>query len=122
MKIDLTEQEIAEVRDILREHVPEYTVWAFGSRVQGRAKKYSDLDLAIMSREPLPLSKIADLKGAFDESDLVFKVDIVDWSTTSHSFRQIIEAEHAVLKTEKSAVGSLSGIKGMNRIDKTDEA
>jgi len=102
LKIDLTEQEITEIRGILKEYVPGYTVWVFGSRVQGRAKKYSDLDLAIMSREPLSLSKIADLKEAFDESDLVFKVDIVDWATTSHSFRQIIEAEHAVLKTAKN--------------------
>jgi len=91
-----------EVSDILKEHVPEYTVWAFGSRVQGRAKKYSDLDLAIMSEESLPLTKIADLKEAFDESDLVFKVDLVDWATTSHAFRQIIEAEHAVLTTAKN--------------------
>ena len=122
MKIDLTEQEITAVRDILKEHVPGYTVWVFGSRVQGGAKQYSDLDLAIMSREPLPLSKIADLKEAFDESDLVFKVDVVDWANTSHSFRQIIEAEHAVLTTEESAMAYLSGINGMNRIDKSDEA
>jgi predicted nucleotidyltransferase len=42
----------------------------FGSRVQGTAKPFSDLDLAVMGDVPLDFRQLADLKDAFAESDL----------------------------------------------------
>ena len=30
------------VSSILQKHVPQYEVWAFGSRAKGTAKRYSD--------------------------------------------------------------------------------
>ncbi len=92
-KIDLKPQDWHEVCHILATHVPEYPVWAFGSRVKGTAKAYSDLDLAIITRQALPWSKMATVKEAFDESDLSIRVDIVDWATTSETFRKIIEQD-----------------------------
>jgi type I restriction enzyme S subunit len=56
------------VRDILREHVPHHQVWAFGSRARGTARRYSDLDLAIITEDPMPLPRPAALKEAFSES------------------------------------------------------
>lgn len=96
--IQLDPDDLAIVRQILKDNIPEYPVWAFGSRVRGTAKQYSDLDLAIISMKPLPLSVLADLNTAFDESDLIFKVDIVDWATTSDNFRRIIEANKVILQ------------------------
>jgi type I restriction enzyme, S subunit len=98
LPIKLTLEELQEVRRILKIQVPEYEVWAFGSRLRSDARKYSDLDIAIITNEPLSLSTMADLVEAFDESDLVFKVDVVDWSTTSESFRNIIKTEKVVVQ------------------------
>jgi len=86
------------VRDILRKHVPRHEVWAFGSRVSGRVKPYSDLDLAIISDTPLPLGIGAALSEDFSESDLPWRVDVVDWATTSPTFRTIIEQNKVVLQ------------------------
>ena len=97
-KIKLSPKDLEAVRKILHDIIPEYPVWAFGSRVRGNAKQYSDLDLVVITTEPLPLSMTADLNDAFDESDLIFKVDIVDWATTSDTFRRIIEAEKVILQ------------------------
>jgi predicted nucleotidyltransferase len=97
-QIELNTQEQEEVLRILKNHVPEHAVWAFGSRVSGGAKKYSDLDIVIITTEPLSLSKMADLNEAFDESNLVFKVDVVDWAITSDSFRRIIKTEKIVIQ------------------------
>jgi hypothetical protein len=58
------------VRDILRRHVPQYDVWAFGSRAMGTTKRYADLDLAVITDRPLPLKVRAHLADAFSESDL----------------------------------------------------
>lgn len=86
------------VREILRRHVPYREVWAFGSRARWTAKPYSDLDLAILGDEPLDVGTRADLQEAFSESDLPWKVDVVDWATTSTSFRKIIEEDKVVVQ------------------------
>lgn len=100
--IDLRPGEWEIVRCILRRHLPECEVWAFGSRVKHTAKVFSDLDLVILGSQPLTLSKMADLRDDFTESDLPFKVDIVDWATTSPQFRAMIEAGYVVLQQPAS--------------------
>lgn len=87
-----------EIQRILRTCVPMYEVWAFGSRVKGTAKTYSDLDLAIISDLPLPLAIMAELRQALDDSDLTIKVDVVDWAQTSPRFRTIIEENRLVVQ------------------------
>jgi type I restriction enzyme, S subunit len=95
--IDIQPEHWAIVSDILRQYVPEYEVWAFGSRAQWRAKPFSDLDLAIITTQPLAPDLYASLSEAFSESDLPWKVDIVDWATTSETFRAIIERSKVVV-------------------------
>lgn len=83
--------DLALVKTILQTHIPEYKVWAFGSRVQGRRlKPFSDLDLAVVTDKPLELDRYCELREAFAESDLPFRVDIVDWACATPGFREII--------------------------------
>ena len=107
--IDIRPDHWAIVRDILQKHVPQYDVWAFGSRTTGRAKPYSDLDLAVITERPLPLALSAALAEDFSESDLPWKVDVVDWATTREGFRKVIEREKVVVRkggrTKESAQG-----------------
>ncbi|MDE0260599.1 MAG: restriction endonuclease subunit S [Gemmatimonadota bacterium] len=88
--LDLRPDHWAIVRDALRRHVPDREVLAFGSRATWTAKDYSDLDLAIMGQEPLSLRVTSALDEALVESDLPFRVDIVDWWRIDDSFRAII--------------------------------
>lgn len=85
------------VQSILHKHVPQYEVWAFGSRATWKAKEYSDLDLAIITDRPLSLDVSASLSDDFSESDLPWRVDMVDWATTSEAFRKIIERDKVVV-------------------------
>ena len=98
--IDIRADHWAIVRDILRKHVPQCEVWAFGSRARGMAKQYSDLDLAVITDQPLSLSVSAALANDFSESELPWKVDVVDWATTSESFRKIIERDRVVVQRQ----------------------
>ena len=88
--LDLRSDHWAIVRDVLRRHVPDRRVLAFGSRAAWTAKAYSDLDLAILSDEPLSLEAASALAEGFGESDLPFKVDLVDWASIDETFRDII--------------------------------
>ena len=81
--IDLPPQQIATVKSVLNAIVPGVAVYAFGSRVNGRAKRHSDLDLALQAEDPLNWQKMARLREAFEESDLPIRVDVVDWATCS---------------------------------------
>jgi len=86
------------VRGILRRHVPGSAVWAFGSRAAGTARRYSDLDLAVISDEPMSIDALAALKEAFADSDLPWAVNVVDWAGISDRFRRIIERQRVVLQ------------------------
>ena len=98
-RIDITPAERAIVLRILNEIVPDREVRAFGSRVTGKAKPFSDLDLAIMGDEPLPLETRARLEEAFSESDLPWKVDVLDWALMDEGFLCLTH-EVILLKTK----------------------
>ena len=86
------------VLSILAAHLPQGSVaWAFGSRATGRARPLSDLDLAIDAGRRLTLDEIAELAEAFTESNLPYRVDVVDWRGIDERFRQTITAERREL-------------------------
>lgn len=95
--LTLDDSQLAQVLSILKAQLPGVEVWAFGSRVTGNAKPYSDLDLALLTTTPLALATLADLRDAFDTSDLPIRVDLVDWADASDSFRALIERNHVRL-------------------------
>jgi type I restriction enzyme S subunit len=90
--IDISPENWQIVREILQRYVPDREVWAFGSRAKWTAKEFSDLDIAIIGDKPLSIALTADLREAFQESALPFKIDIVDWANITPSFRQVIQA------------------------------
>ena len=87
-----------EVCRILFEQAPRLEVWAFGSRARHTAKPYSDLDLALITQEPLSLAAMANIQSAFEASDLPIRVDIVDWASTGEAFRKIIAQDKVVVQ------------------------
>jgi predicted nucleotidyltransferase len=96
--IDLKESDLAEVKRILAEHVPECEVRAFGSRVDGEAREYSDLDLALVGAGQLDWQRIETLKDAFAASDLPIAIDVVDWHAISPEFRAVVEQSFVVVQ------------------------
>ena len=97
MPIDLEARLLRQVQDVLRKHVPECDVWVFGSRAGINAKRFSDLDLAVVAPTGLPTRRLALLASAFEESDLPLRVDLVDWQSSSPEFRGRIAANHEVI-------------------------
>lgn len=79
MALDVRQDHLAIIRAILKNIIPNYDVKAFGSRTQGTAKKTSDLDLCVMTETPLLFDTKIKLRTAFSESDIPYRVDIVDW-------------------------------------------
>lgn len=96
--IDLNPTHLETIQCILNEHVPDCEVRAFGSRAKWNARDYSDLDLAVVGQEPQNWRVLNQLETAFRESDLPFKVDVLDWHDISDKFREMIRSECISIK------------------------
>ncbi len=95
--IDLPPSQLEAVKRILAERVPECEVRAFGSRINQTAKKWSDLDLAVVGLDKLGQHALYDLKEAFEESTLPIRVDVLDWHAISPEFQAVINEEYEVV-------------------------
>lgn len=72
-----------------------YTFYAFGSRVKGTPRRFSDLDICFI--EEIPWNVRAHLDNDFEESDLPFKIDVIDWKSCSQEFKQEIQKDLLLL-------------------------
>lgn len=102
--IDITADQRRTVLSLLRRHLPNTTVWAYGSRVKWTSQPTSDLDLVAFA-DPEQSPRIAELREEFDESNLPFIVDLFLWHDVPKDFRKRIEAEHVVLARKERSPG-----------------
>lgn len=106
--IDLRPDHAKIVHEIIARYLPAgLSVRVFGSRAKWTAKPHSDLDLALKSKEPLPRSVLGDLAEAFSESDLPFRVDVVDWHTVTPTFQAVIDRDGLSLPWPIRTIGEL---------------
>lgn len=96
--IKVAPHNMATIQQILHKFVPDCEVRAFGSRVNGTAKPYSDLDLAIIGKEKIKRRVKALLKEAFEESKLPFRVDVLDYNAISKEFRAIVDKQYEIIQ------------------------
>ena len=94
--IDITAEQRRTVLALLNRHLPDTTAWAYGSRVKWTSRPESDLDLVVFAR-PEQSARVAELREAFEESDLPFRVDLFVWDEVPESFKARIEGDHVVL-------------------------
>ncbi len=86
--IDLSADQLSTVRRILLDFAPNIPAYAFGSRTTGRARKFSDLDVALVPVQALDWHTLARLREAFEDSTLPITVDVIDWTQAGPAFRQ----------------------------------
>ena len=80
----------------LRKFLIEYfknrdvNIYLFGSRARGEEKRYSDIDIAISSKEDLKYD-IVKLKEIIEESNLIYKVDLVELKKVKFLNKEMIK-------------------------------
>lgn len=96
--IDLDMATRQKVELVLGRFLPGTEVRLVGSRTRSGAKRQADIDLLVMRPEPLSPRERALLNTAFEESDIPFRVDVLEWDCLMPSFRQrLIEGGAPVL-------------------------
>jgi uncharacterized protein len=71
--------------------LPQSNIYVFGSRVLGTEKKYSDLDVAINNGSIISFLILSQLAEIFANSQIPYKIDIVDYQAVTDDFRKIID-------------------------------
>jgi uncharacterized protein len=96
--LDLDPRSSAILKAIFTRYAPLAEVWAFGSRVSGKAHGASDLDLLIRTPSALhqPITNMPDLQSAIEESSVPFLVDLHDWALLPAALRRGIEQAHCL--------------------------
>ena len=88
--IHIQKKEMEIILDILNKNAKDCEVLAFGSRVTGNHKLFSDLDLAFICKTKLGLDRISNLEYEFSKSNLPYRIDIVNYKRASKEFQKII--------------------------------
>ena len=101
--LDLTDKQLSAITSILGKLVPDCEVRAYGSRTNGNGHAGSDLDLVIVGKDKIPWQLMAKLKAAFEDSNLPFSVDVLDWNSIPDNFKENIRKNYEVIQkgTEK---------------------
>lgn len=86
------------VKEIVLKRVPlnDYAVFLFGSRAVGNHHQMSDIDVGIWGEKPLSVIIKLDLEEELQESDILLKVDLIDFHQVSQDFKK-----EALSKIEK---------------------
>ena len=86
---NIEENHFRIIKNILKQY--PYTFYAYGSRVKGTSRKFSDLDLCY--RENIPVKIIGEIREKLEESNLPYRVDLVSWDDLSSRFKKLIEGD-----------------------------
>ncbi len=82
---------LKDISDIFRKHLApgEYDVFLFGSRATGEASRFSDYDIGIRGKTPLPPLVKAQIEDALEESDIPYSVEVVDFFSLPGRFKKV---------------------------------
>jgi len=105
--IDVFQHHLDIVTSILRQFVPDCEVRVFGSRFTHTAKKHSDLDIAIVENAKISSTLISEIAEAFQESDLPFRVDVLDWNALNEEFKKVITSAGYEVIQERNYASSI---------------
>lgn len=80
-----------EIKNLIGKHIDlnKRQLVVFGSRVNGKASKWSDIDLGILGTEKIPSNIMGKIKDDLVEMPILYKIDVIDFANTSQEFKNI---------------------------------
>ena len=100
--IDLAPKQLGLLKKIIQQHIPDKTVWAYGSRVTWKADEASDIDLTVFNCTNV---QIDELKETLEESNLPISVDVMNWEEIPDNFKTNIKKQYVVLQEKNKLEG-----------------
>lgn len=79
----ISEKHIEQLKEVLKkgwDGALDFDVFIFGSRADGDALQFSDIDLGLIGDRNLKMEEKADIEELLDESNLPYIVDLVEFN------------------------------------------
>lgn len=78
--------------EIFKKHLnmSDYKAFFFGSRVTGTCRPTSDIDVGLEGPESVQLSVLEKIKSDVENLPILYKIDVVDFSTVPKEFNQVV--------------------------------
>lgn len=90
-KLNLDGKYIEFIKNTVNTLLPDVDIYVFGSRVQEKSLKYSDVDIALKGVGVLDFNQVITLRAVFADSSFPYKVDIIDLNNIDDNFYNIIK-------------------------------
>jgi len=80
-----------QIKEIAEKYLDlsEYKLFLFGSRALNKGDERSDIDIGIEGKEAVPYETMAKIREEAENLQLLYKIDIVDFSKVSDEFKEI---------------------------------
>lgn len=89
-ELDLEEKYIEFIRNTILSVLPDCEIFIYGSRTQGKALKYSDVDISLKCTADIPIEKLLKIKADFQNSTFPYNTDFVDLNFVNKEFLNTI--------------------------------
>lgn len=89
--LELADKYVDFIKKTIFSVLPDVEIYIYSSRVQGKAREYSDVDIALKGN--IVFNDLLKVKALFEDSTFPYKVDVVDLNTLPKKFLNIIEKD-----------------------------
>ena len=93
---ETTKQKIIGVISVL---MPDVKIYLFGSRARGTNALMADIDIALDAGKELPVEDVDEIKGMFRESNIIYRIDVVDFYSITDLMREQIIKDRVIWKS-----------------------
>ncbi|QQR48876.1 nucleotidyltransferase domain-containing protein [bacterium] len=84
---------------ILSALFPDAKIYLFGSRARGTNQEFSDIDIALDAGKKLRRADVGEARDMLGESNIPYKIDLVDFQDISEAMRKFILQEGVLWKS-----------------------
>lgn len=88
-----------KIVDLITVLIPDAKIFLFGSRARQTNGEWSDIDLALDAGKPLSNSKIDEVKGVLEATNIPYKVDVLDLQSVSSDMKESIKRDGKIWKS-----------------------
>jgi predicted nucleotidyltransferase len=94
----LDEKDKKKIIAVITALIPDAHIYLFGSRARGTNAERADIDIALDAGKEIPIEDVGEIKSMLAESNIRYKIDIVDIYQVTDLMRNQILKEKIVWK------------------------
>jgi predicted nucleotidyltransferase len=79
--------------------MPQVNIYLFGSRARGTHAQWADIDIALDGGKELPRADVDEIKSMFKESNILYRIDVVDFHSVTPLMQQQILQDRIIWKS-----------------------